>query len=84
MVLFLRPISTYCIRLGTEVAVLNSQGVPISQVGGLKDRFHSIYLKVIIQDAAIHTYENQSLNKRIKAIIIYRLFYFIHMLGDIK
>ncbi len=34
VVLFLRSISTYCIRLGTEVhvAVLNSQGVPISQV----------------------------------------------------
>ncbi len=32
VVLFLRSISTYWTRLGTEVAVLNSQGVPISQV----------------------------------------------------
>ena len=32
VVLFLRSISTYCIRLWTEVAALNSQGVPISQV----------------------------------------------------
>ncbi len=32
VVLFLRSISTYWIQLGTEVAVLNSQGVPISQV----------------------------------------------------
>ena len=32
VVLFLRSISTYCIRLRTEVAVLNYQGVPISQV----------------------------------------------------
>ncbi len=32
VVLFLRHISTYCIRLGTEVAVFNSQGVTISQV----------------------------------------------------
>ncbi len=32
VVLFLRSISTYCIRLRTEAAVFNSQGVRISQV----------------------------------------------------
>ncbi len=32
VVLFLRSISMYWIGIGTDVAVLNSQGVPISQV----------------------------------------------------
>ncbi len=47
VVLFLRSISTYWIRLGTEVTVLNSQGVPISQVvlkTGSCNIFHYLHL----------------------------------------
>ncbi len=59
VLLFLRSLSTKSIRLGTEVAVLNSQGVPVSQVV-LKTGFTVIIfiLRVPKTSNGIHVCQN--------------------------